>query len=217
MAKATDDGAMQREKVLRRRPQQQRSRERVDDILAAAMQLVGEKGIAVLTMRDIARASGMPLASIYQYFPNKSAVIATLYEHYSQETRQFIASRMDKVVSFETIREAAVGIIDNYAMRVRGNPAIQDLLNAMQADKALQDKDIAESRGQAAIFSEATEGFIAEELRVEYRRTVFLLFQLAGVTVRMALMMDMSEGEAIIDDYRRLVLARLLSFKRSQE
>ncbi len=57
------------EKRLRRDPKQERSRERVEEILRVAMQLVGEKGIDGVTMREIAAAAGGPIASLYQYFP----------------------------------------------------------------------------------------------------------------------------------------------------
>lgn len=199
-------------KPLRRRPKQERSLNRVGDILESALALVGEKGIAALTMREIAAASGMPLASIYQYFPNKSAVIAMLYERFSEETRTNLSDALASVKSVGDIQPVACGVVDTYYQRLAANPAYQDLLNAIQADKALQNIDIAETRKQAGQFIEATKGFMAEDVAEPYGRAVHLLFYLAGGTVRLALMGNRQEGLQFVEDYKNLIRAQLAPF-----
>jgi AcrR family transcriptional regulator len=200
------------QKTLRRQPRQERSRERVEDVLRAAMALIGEKGIAATTMRDIAAASGMPLATVYHYFPNKTAVIALLYQHYSEATRNRIMVALETVKSVADIPIAAEAIIDFYYARVRSDPAIQDLLNAIQADKALKNADIEETRSQSVLFSDATDRLIADHHRQDYRRSVYLLFQLAGATVRLALSEGEEGGALVIADYYRLIRGQMRQF-----
>lgn len=62
----------------RRRPSQERSRDRVDRILAATASLLGEMPIDKLTTAAIAARAKVPIGSIYQYFPNKLAILAEL-------------------------------------------------------------------------------------------------------------------------------------------
>ena len=62
----------------RRVPTQERSRRRVEGILDAAATLVVERGVDALTPRDIADAAGAPVASLYQYFADKEAVLLAL-------------------------------------------------------------------------------------------------------------------------------------------
>lgn len=64
----------------RRLPTQARSRERVARILDAAAQLVVAAGVDGLTTRSIADAAGLPVASLYQYFADKEAVLLALCE-----------------------------------------------------------------------------------------------------------------------------------------
>lgn len=64
----------------RRVPVQKRSRERVDQILAAAGSLIAEEGADQVSMRRLASESGVPVASIYQYFENRDEVIASFLE-----------------------------------------------------------------------------------------------------------------------------------------
>ncbi|SDB99725.1 TetR/AcrR family transcriptional regulator [Nocardioides lianchengensis] len=64
----------------RRVPTQARSRRRVEGVLDAAAAVVLEHGVAALTTREIARVSGMPVASLYQYFADKEEVLLALVE-----------------------------------------------------------------------------------------------------------------------------------------
>jgi len=64
----------------RRRPTQARSREMVARILAAARELLHEQSSAKLTTIAIARVAGMSVGSLYQYFPNKEAILLHLVQ-----------------------------------------------------------------------------------------------------------------------------------------
>lgn len=64
----------------RRVPTQARSRRKVEHILDTAARLVVERGVDSLTTRDIALASGVPVASLYQYFADKEEVLLALAE-----------------------------------------------------------------------------------------------------------------------------------------
>ncbi|HEX8973691.1 TetR/AcrR family transcriptional regulator [Oryzihumus sp.] len=62
----------------RRAPTQRRSRERVELVLDAAAELVVEQGVGGLSTRAIAARAGVPVASIYQYFTGRDAIVLAL-------------------------------------------------------------------------------------------------------------------------------------------
>jgi AcrR family transcriptional regulator len=76
----------------RRVPTQARSRRRVEDLLDAAARLVVEHGVESLSTRDIATAAGVPVASLYQYFADKEAVLIALAERDMAEMDEQVAS-----------------------------------------------------------------------------------------------------------------------------
>jgi AcrR family transcriptional regulator len=61
-----------------------RSRERFERILKCAAALMAEKGSEAFRMRDIVERTGMPFGPLYQYFPDKTAIIGTLAERYKR-------------------------------------------------------------------------------------------------------------------------------------
>ncbi|WP_339502774.1 TetR/AcrR family transcriptional regulator [Pseudomonas silesiensis] len=71
--------------ALRKRPSQSRSRALVDAVEQACMRILDETGEASLTVARIAELSGVAVGSIYQYFPNKDAIVALLYERVLDE------------------------------------------------------------------------------------------------------------------------------------
>ena len=67
---------------LRRIPQQARSRERLLQGLAAADRILVSEGPARLTTTRVAAEAGVSVASLYQYLPDRDAIIETLAETY---------------------------------------------------------------------------------------------------------------------------------------
>ncbi|ESZ63906.1 TetR family transcriptional regulator [Mesorhizobium sp. L103C119B0] len=193
----------------RRRPKQERSRERIDAILSTTMRLIGEKGIDAVTMKEVGAQAGGPIATVYHYFPNKSAILAMLYERFSEVSRARLAAIVADVGGLGDVIAAADRLLDDYYERVAGDPAIQDLQNAIQADKALKNLDIAETRHQATMFCDHVGPFLAPERRNEFGRMVFLIFQLAGGVVRMALTQNQEESRHTIEDYRSIIHTQL--------
>lgn len=196
----------------RRLPKQERSRERIDAILSTTMRLIGEKGIDAVTMKEVGALAGGPIATVYHYFPNKSAILAMLYERFSEVSRARFGAIIAEIRGLDDVTAAADRLLDDYYERVAEDPAIQDLQNAIQADKALQNLDIAETRQQARMFCDHVGPLIDPEKREQFGRVVFLIFQLAGGVVRLALTQDEEEGRRTIDDYRSIIHVQLRLF-----
>lgn len=203
-----------RDSVLRRPPKQERSRERVDEILGAAKRLIGEKGIDAVKMREIAAATGGPISSIYQYFPNKSAIIATLYSQWSGEVLGRLQQALADVEDLDQLLAAATALLDFYYDRVQSDPAILDLINAIQADKALKNIDITETRRQAESFCAVARPWIPRTRFEAFCRVTFMMFQLANGAVRLALSAEPSEAAKILADYKLIIRVQLNDFAR---
>src|SRR5271168_2214145 len=94
----------------RRTPVQRRSRGRVQDILNATGKLLGEGGVDAVTTRALAERANISVAAVYQYFPNREAIIDAYLE---QATSRIDTSVLETVLGLElvsprTVVEAAV-------------------------------------------------------------------------------------------------------------
>jgi len=71
----------------RKIPQQARSRETVAAILQASTYILIEDGWRGFTTNRVAERAGVNISSLYQYFPNKTAILAALREAHVVDSR----------------------------------------------------------------------------------------------------------------------------------
>lgn len=78
--------------TLRKQPIQERSRATVEALLQAATYILVERGWQALTTNAIAERAGVNIASLYQYFQDKEAIVAELERRHIAETREKVAA-----------------------------------------------------------------------------------------------------------------------------
>lgn len=71
----------------RKTPRQERSRATVDALLEATTDILSREGYAKLTTNRIAERAGVNVASLYQYFPGKEAIVAELRRRHGADQR----------------------------------------------------------------------------------------------------------------------------------
>ncbi|WP_089606169.1 TetR/AcrR family transcriptional regulator [Acinetobacter piscicola] len=70
---------------MRKKPQQQRAKIIVENILEAAQLCIAEQGLLQVTTPKISEKSGVSVGSIYQYFENKDEIIQELLSRKSEK------------------------------------------------------------------------------------------------------------------------------------
>jgi AcrR family transcriptional regulator len=106
----------------KKRPQQRRSKATVEYILEAAAQILSQDGPRGLNTNGIARRAGVAVASLYQYFPNKEAIVHALFELDLSEERAELATRRNELQDEPFAKAIRVGVrsmIDLHARKPR--------------------------------------------------------------------------------------------------
>lgn len=199
------------DQVMRRAPSQKRSRERVEHILASASKLIAQRGSDAMKMSEVAELSGISIGSLYQYFPDKSAIIRTLAERCNASGRACIADGLAPVTNLEELRTAFSALIDEYYGIFLAEPVIRDIWSAMQADKALMQIELSETRENAALLAEALRRVRPDLDPEELNARSLLTMHLGESTMRLAVSLDETEGRAVVDAYKRMAC---MSFER---
>ncbi|WP_246697571.1 hypothetical protein [Rhizobium sp. G21] len=137
-----------------------------------------------------------------------------LHNQWISELDSVLGSGLGKAGDLDEICNAAVALLDYYYRRIVGDPAILDMVNAVQADKSSKGADIAATRRHADQFSQSARPFIAEEQFEAFQRVTFLMFQLASGAVRLALSLGPDEADAVINDYKIMIRTQLAAFAR---
>ena len=191
--------------ALRREPNQRRSRERVERILAAASALIAERGSDAMRMGEVAERAGVSIGSLYQYFPDKAAIIRQLAERYNAAGRACIAAALATPRSMKELRAAFMGLVDTYYALFLAEPVMRDIWSGTQADKALREIELADSRANGAILAGALARLRPAADRAALALSAFLIMQLGEATMRLAISVKRAEGDALVAAYKRLV------------
>lgn len=95
----------------RRIPTQERSRLRVERILDATSELVLASGVEHLTTRAIAQQAGVPVASLYQYFADREAILLAIAERDMAEMDEQVLADLGRVdvLSVESLVRTTMG------------------------------------------------------------------------------------------------------------
>lgn len=100
-------------------PKTKRGLERRAKILAAAEQVIGEKGYAAASIADITRAADTALGTFYIYFSGKDELFRELVQDMGQATRAHAAAR---IASASNRLEAERAGLESYLMVIRDRP-----------------------------------------------------------------------------------------------
>jgi len=101
-----------------------RRRSARDAIVGAAWNLVGEEGLAGLSLRDLARRAGITTPTVYAYFDSKNAIYDAMF---GQAARQF-ASQMDEPHDSDKPREVLAATARRFAVFCASDPVRYQLL-----------------------------------------------------------------------------------------
>jgi AcrR family transcriptional regulator len=192
--------------AARRSPSQSRSRERVERILAAASALIAEAGSDAMRMSDVAERAKVSIGSLYQYFPDKGAVIRTLAERCNAQGRECIEEGLAGVRDIAGLKKAFSELVDTYYGMFLAEPVMRDIWSGTQADKELRDIDLADSRANGALLAEVLSRLRPDPDPSELAHSAFLVMHLGEATMRLAISVDRAEGDALVEAYKRMAV-----------
>lgn len=182
----------------RRQPVQARSRERVNTILSHAAAIFDEVGVDATSMSAIARQSGMSLASLYRYFPNKAAIVHAIAEQHVEKMEKALRKHLPEL----GLIEAVDILIDQFYEFYRTEPAYSAIWSGVEAMPELRELDLRELYSNA----QDLDARLKEECPhiPEARRWTasLLLPRSAGNILRLAVTLPEDQGRQLVEELK---------------
>lgn len=114
--------------TIRKSPKQSRSKLTVDAILTATAHILTEEGYEATNTNRIAELAGISIGSLYQYFPNKEALITSLASSHANEMAEMVESKLKNLSDAPiamVFGELVKACIEAHAL----NPRLHKVLN----------------------------------------------------------------------------------------
>ncbi|GAB2837183.1 TetR/AcrR family transcriptional regulator [Actinoallomurus bryophytorum] len=191
----------------RRAPVQRRSRERVQQILDAASELIVESGLTGLSTRLVAERAGIPVASLYQYFGDRDEIILALVERDTAETDTAVTAAV-RALDSVSVRTIVTATMRAFVTTYHQRPAFVVIWWRGRTNRAVYDFCRAHNKRIAAdLFAFAREAGLVKADTVP--RVVELAVEVGDRIFQLAFEDDIRGDEMVIDEGIEMVIGYL--------
>lgn len=107
----------------RKTPQQARSRQTREDILQATARLLNRKAFGEVSTNHIAKKTGISVGTLYQYYPNKDAILADLSLKFMRQDAELFGRIFEASARMRRKKTALVGELVDALMAIHREDA----------------------------------------------------------------------------------------------
>lgn len=189
---------------LRRVPVQGRSVARVQRMLDACAEIVDEVGYEGLTTTLLAERAEVAIGSVYQFFPDKRAIVQALTLRNMEAYLLRLAARFE-TGTFDHWWDGVDAGIDEYIDMHRTVPGFRTLHFGDVVDVHLLDED----RDNNAVIAEQLARLLMEQFQVEdsprLRFTLEIAVEASDALIKLAFRRNPEGDEAVIVEAKALI------------
>ncbi|MEO1657944.1 MAG: TetR/AcrR family transcriptional regulator [Pseudomonadota bacterium] len=187
-------------------PAQARGRARVDMILGAAADLAAEQGHLDFKMTTVAERAKVPIGSLYQFFPSRTALVARLFAREMEPVDGSLSEGLASASTTDAVLKGIGGLIRSHVEMVKSRPALFVIWSSPTMEPALQEADFQNSKVNAAKITERLMALAGSSVdRVAVEDTALLVCHLWGHVVRLSVLAG--EPSGVIDQYIAMIEA----------
>lgn len=203
---------------MRRQPRQARSQERVNQILDVAEQMFISEGYDATTTNAIAARAKVPIGSLYQFFPDKAAIVQALTMRYMELLHQrFAALHTPEAANLPlpTYVDQVIDATDQFFIDHPGYHAI-----FMQVQNKIPELEAIETAADAQLIQELATFLSLRDAALEQVNVdaiSFVLVKAIGTLLWLALGQEQPLRQQLVIEIKRLTLSYLQSYFRASE
>jgi AcrR family transcriptional regulator len=188
---------------LRRRPVQQRSAARVERMLEACAALIDEVGYDGVTTTLIADRAGVAVGSLYQFFPDKRAVVQALTQRNLDRFMETVGERM-AAAPLEHWWDAVDLVFDAYVAMYRHVPGFTQIRFGDVVDLRLMD----DQRDNNTVIADRLAELLADRFALplaELRLPISVSVEIADGILNLAFRRRLFTEDVVIAEAKRVV------------
>ncbi|RUV93651.1 TetR/AcrR family transcriptional regulator, partial [Mesorhizobium sp. M1A.F.Ca.IN.020.04.1.1] len=131
-------------------------------------------------------------------------------ERYTAESQACISAALKDVSDAEGLKRAFSELVDIYYGMFLAEPVMRDIWSGTQADKALRELELADSRANARFLVAVLKRLRPGADTVAMETAALLVWQMGEAVMRLAISVDREEGDRLVAAYKRMALRELV-------
>src|ERR1700683_4892789 len=105
-------------------PQQQRSRETLDALIAATIRLLESGSLEACTLPRIATEANLAATSVYRRFPDKDALLRASFLHVLEQNAKITRPQLEKLLLRKSLEATIEAIVTDLLRQYRSRPRL---------------------------------------------------------------------------------------------
>jgi len=198
---------------MRRKPRQARSQERVNRILDVAEKLFASQGYAATTTNAIAVQSQVPIGSLYQFFPDKTAILQALALRYTEMLHQELVFIDEAEAVTLPLVDYVNQLIDRTHRFFTENPSYYAIF--MEVQGTIRELEEIDEATDTRLIQDLASSLANRDARLEpgdYEAIAFVLVKAIGTLLWLSLSQDPLYQQRLVAETKRLTLNYLQSY-----
>ncbi len=187
-------------------PTQKRSIERVESILLAAESCIREIGFSELKMKDISGRAKVSPSSVYQYFPDKKAILVALTERYTKEILEAINQDLGDINDTKELDAFLAHYIHNYYGFLKKNPVVKSIIANLAIDPTLKTEENKLNVTRARVLSVALKAKTPKNKLTIFADTCYWAQHSIHACVCLALQLNKKQGATMLEMTREAIV-----------
>jgi len=189
-------------------PTQARSREKVDRILEATIEMAVEHGSLDLKMTEIAKRAGVAVGTLYQFFPTRTSLVAKLFAREMEPIDRSVSDSLSGPGGLRGLGARIEAQMLDQLDLVQTKPGLTVIWTAAALDPAIEAADFANTKKNAAILAST----IMKELpnsspREDIEATTLLICHLWGSVIRLCSQLSAPQARQVVRQYAEMIAA----------
>lgn len=186
---------------------QQRSAARIDRILDACAEMLDETGYEALSTTVLARRAGMSVGAVYQFFPDKHAVVLELSRRLEDQFAERVATVLEESDVTEWWRASEL-LLDAYVDMCRTVPGYRSVQFHATFDTTLE-PGLHNNDVNSRLIAEALAGHFGLELDDRMLLAVTIAVEVGDGLVNLAFRRDPNGDPAVIEAAKIMISEHL--------
>lgn len=181
---------------------------RFEAILRTGLELIAAHGYEAVSMREIAREAGMPIASLYLYFPTKLAIVREVWQRYTSSVGERLQA--DLALLEGAPDSAAAGamierLIDLMVDIQVSHPGFVEVWGCVAASPELRALNSADTLATAELVATAIRAARPQADAEQVRGLALLLCEAGSSVTKLALSLPEPERSRTLEQLKKIL------------
>ena len=198
---------------MRRQPRQARSQERVNQILDVAEQMFVSEGYDATTTKAIAAGAKVSIGSLYQFFPDKTAILQALTMRYMELLHQRFSGLNTAETASLPLSTCVDRMIDATNQFFTDHPGYHAIF--MQVQGTIPELEAIETAADAQLIQDLViflSQYYSDLDHADYEAIAFVLVKAIGTLLWLSLSQEQIFRQRLVTETKRLTLSYLQSY-----